>query len=340
MNTKQLSYILAIAQNESLSAASAQLGVSQPALSKYLAELEEELGTDLFLRYKKKLYLTSAGRIYADAARRIISVKEQTYQTISSLSNQQAYTNTLTVGVTPLRGAMKVAQIYPAFRKRYPYTNIVFKEQYNAQLRQSTMTHQVNMALGTCIDLEDPELNIISAYEEDLILFVSSFHPLAARASKDLNNLTSIDIRLFQDTPFVLGGEGSTIYKLSQNIFKQMNMNPTIVFRADNNLVIKNMVASGAGVGLLPHSFIEPSRQMVYFSLHPSYHTHIAVLTAKDRPLSEEERYLIALFHASDFHNPYYRFNPTSQSVEILKEFHFDDRNTELFVIERNPMRI
>lgn len=332
MNTKQLSYILAIAQNESLSAASAQLGVSQPALSKYLAELEEELGTDLFLRYKKKLYLTAAGRIYADAAKRIISVKEQTYQTISSLSSQQQYTSTLTIGVTPLRGAMKVAQIYPAFRKRYPRTNIIIKEQYNAQLRQAAMNHQINMALGTCIDLEDPELNIISAYEEDLILFVPSFHPLASRASKDLNNLTSIDIRLFQDTPFVLGGEGSTIYKLAQNIFKQMNMNPTVVFQANNNLIIKNMVASGAGVGLLSRSFIEPSRQVVYFSLQPSYHTHITVMTAKDKILSEEERYLIALFHVSDYHNPNYRFHPTPLSQEILEEFHLTDRNIELFV--------
>lgn len=332
MNTKQLSYILAIAQWGSLSAASEQIGVSQPALSKYLAELESELGTDLFLRHKKKLYLTSAGRIYTDAARRILSVKEQTYQTIRSLNVQQSYTHTLTVGVTPLRGAMKVAQIFPLFRKRYPYTQIAITEQYNAQLRQSAISQQISMALGTCIDLEDPDLNFISAYEEDLVLFVPSFHPLAAQASRDLDCLTAIDIRLFQDTPFVLGGDGSTIYRLAQTIFKQMNMNPTVVFRSDNNLIIKNMVASGAGVGLLSHSFIEPSDQMVYFSLRPNYYMHITAMTAKNKVLTEEERYLIALFHATDYHNPHYRFNPTPLSRQILEEFHFSEQNMDLLL--------
>lgn len=323
MNTKQLSYILAIAQNGSLSAASAQIGVSQPALSKYLTELEQELGTDLFLRHKKKLYLTPAGQIYTDAARRILSVKDQTFQTIRSLSVRQPHTHTLTIGVTPLRGAMKVARIFPLFRKRYPYTHIALTEQYNAQLRQSALNQQVCMALGTCLDLEDPDLNFISAFEEDLVLFVPSFHPLAARASRDLDCLTSIDIRLFQDTPFVLGGDGSNIYQLAKTIFKQMDMNPTVVFRSDNNLIIKNMVEGGAGVGLLAHSFIEPSDRMVYFSLRPNYYMHITVMVAKNKVLTEEERYLIALFHATDFHNPHYRFNPTPLSRQILEEFHF-----------------
>lgn len=333
MNTKQLSYILAIAENESLSAASAQLGVSQPALSKHLAALEDELGTELFLRYKKKLYLTAAGRIYADAARRIISVKDQTYQTIASLTGRQEMNHTLTIGVTPLRGAIKIAQVFPVFRKRYPYTDLVISEQYNAQLRQSVINQTVNMALGTCIDPEeDPELVFAAAYEEDLILFVPSFHPLAPLASKDLSRLTPIDIRQFQDTPFILGGDGSTIYRLAQNIFKQANMNPTVIYRSNNNLVLKNMAISGSGVCLLSHSFVEPHPNLVYFSLRPNYYMHISVMLPKSRPLSEEERYLVALFCASDYTNPHYRYHPTPLAKEILEEFHFQEAAQNIFI--------
>ena len=332
MNTRQLSYLVAIADHGSLSAASAQLGISQPALSKYLLDLEEELGTELFLRYKKKLYPTTVGETCLDAARRIILVKDQTYQTISSLTEDETYTRTLTIGVTPLRGAVKVAHIFPAFRKRYPHTNIVFQEQYNAQLRQSVRNQTVNMALATAIDLEEPGLTIISANEEDLILFVPSFHPLAPLASKDLDHLTSVDIRQFQDTPFLLGGEGSTIYKLAQNIFLQNHMDPTVVFRADNNLILKNMAESGAGVCLLPRSHMEPSSRVVYFSLHPNYFTHLSVLVPKDKPLTEEERYLIALIFASENGNPHYRYHPTALAEEILREFHFPEAARNLFL--------
>ena len=96
MNTRQLTYVLSIAETGNLSAAAKELGVSQPALSKYLAELEDELGTELFLRYKKQLYPTAAGKIYLEAATRIIGVKEQTYQMISELSN--GYQKTLHSG--------------------------------------------------------------------------------------------------------------------------------------------------------------------------------------------------------------------------------------------------
>ncbi len=332
MNTRQLSYLVAIAENGSLSAASHQLGISQPALSKYLLELEDELGAELFLRYKKKLYPTTVGETCLDAARRIILVKDQTYQAIASLTEEQTYTHTLTIGVTPLRGAVKVAHIFPAFRKRYPHTSIAFLEQYNAQLRQSVKNQTVNMALATAIDLEEPDLTVISANEEDLVLFVPSFHPLAPLASKDPDHLTAVDIRQFQDTPFLLGGDGSTIYKLAQGIFRQNHMNPTVVFRADNNLILKNMAESGAGVCLLPRSHMEPSSRVVYFSLRPNYYTHLSVLVPRDKTLTEEERYLIALIFASEYGNPHYQYHPTPLAEEILKEFHFPDAAKNLFL--------
>mgnify|MGYP002240044100 CR=1 FL=1 len=118
MNTRQLTYVLSIAETGNLSAAAKELGVSQPALSKYLAELEDELGTELFLRYKKQLYPTAAGKIYLEAATRIIGVKEQTYQIISELSN--GYQKTLHIGVTPLRGSIAIAQIFNQFHRQLP----------------------------------------------------------------------------------------------------------------------------------------------------------------------------------------------------------------------------
>ena len=115
MNTKQLHYILAIAEEGGLTAAAEKLHITQPALSKYLAELEKELGTELFFQHKKRYYPTAAGKIYLDAASRIIAVKEQTYQMISELS--VGYQKTITIGVTPLRGAIAIAKIFNLFHK-------------------------------------------------------------------------------------------------------------------------------------------------------------------------------------------------------------------------------
>lgn len=323
MNTKQLSYILTIAEQGNLLAASKVLGISQPALSKYLNALEDELGTDLFLRHNKRLYLTYAGKIYTEAASRIIAVKEQTYQMISALS--EGYQKTITVGVTPLRGAVAMARIFNQFHRRYPHVNLQFKEHYQAQLKQAVLNRSVNFALGTCIDLESPDLTYYSAHEEDLILFVPSFHPLAPLASPDLEHLTSIEISKFQDTPFLIGEKGSTIRQMADIIFQQNHMEPTIVYKTDNNLILKNMAQNGAGVTLLARAHMEPSKSLVYFQLKPNYSMHLAVMAPKNQTLSEEERYLIALNFAAEKGNPNYRLNPNPEAQSLLDEFPIPD---------------
>ena len=103
MNTKQLHYILAIAEEGGLTAAAEKLHITQPALSKYLAELEKELGTELFFQHKKRYYPTAAGKIYLDAASRIIAVKEQTDQ--MSAERAVAVQKTVSIGGRQLRRA-------------------------------------------------------------------------------------------------------------------------------------------------------------------------------------------------------------------------------------------
>ncbi len=319
MNTRQLSYLLTIAETGSLSAAAKEAGVSQPALSKYLSELEDELGTELFLRHKKHLYPTPAGKVYLNAANRIIAVKEQTYQMIAELSG--GYQKTITIGVTPLRGSIAIARIFNQFHRRYPNVKIEMKERYMAGLRKAILDHTVDLALGTCNDPDEPGIVHTSFHEEDLILFVPSFHPLAYQASRDLSHLTSIDIRKFQDTPFLLATENSTIRQTADIIFQQNQMQPTVVYESDNNLILKHMAAQGAGIALLARGHMEPSRNLVYFSIRPNYSVHLTIMSAVDHVLSEEERFLISLNYLQETENPNYRFNPNQSARELIEEF-------------------
>ena len=116
MNTKNFQYFTAIAKEQSLSGAARHLGVSQPTLSVFLSDLEQELNIDLFVRNKKKLFLTPAGRIYLDAAQKILQLQDQTTQTIHRLTHEPI--QTITVGATPLRGSIMVAQVCPQFSKQ------------------------------------------------------------------------------------------------------------------------------------------------------------------------------------------------------------------------------
>ncbi len=329
MNTKQLHYILAIAEEGGLTAAAEKLHITQPALSKYLAELEEELGTELFFLHKKRYYPTAAGKIYLDAASRIIAVKEQTYQMISELS--VGYQKTITIGVTPLRGSIAIARIFNQFHRRYPNVKIEMKEHYMAGLRKAVQAHEVDLALGTCNDPDEPGIVHTSFHKEELVLFVPSFHPLAYQATSDLKHLNTIDLRKFKDTPFILATHNSTMRHTIDMLFQQHEMQPTIVYEADNNLILKNMADQGAGVTILARSHMEPSRNLVYFSLKPKCFVHITVMSAPDHILSEEERYLMALHYQMEAQNPNYHFSPNQAAKNLIEEF-------QLYHIERHTL--
>ena len=92
MDTKILEYVIAIAEEKSLSKAAERLYLSQPALSQRLKKLEDELGTPLFLREKNGLSITDAGRIYINGAHSILQIKREALKKISSMSRSNKNT--------------------------------------------------------------------------------------------------------------------------------------------------------------------------------------------------------------------------------------------------------
>ncbi|MGC6177361.1 LysR family transcriptional regulator [Lacrimispora sp. 38-1] len=320
MNTKSLLYITTIARERSISAAGKKLGISQPTLSIYLSRLERSLGTDLFIREKKWLIPTPAGKIYLDTASQILEAKDQTYLAIRSLT--QELEETVVIGATPLRGAVLVAQIFTQFSKRFPNVRIEIKECYMKDLRTHVIAGDVDFALGSCYDSEEEDVNFVMMYREEVILSAPSFHKLANLAVKCDNRLTPMEISRFSDSPFVLMCQGTSIRAISDSIFLAAKMKPTVVFETNNNLVLSNMIRQGAGVGLIPRSSMADSdNKIVYFSLSPRYYLGLGAIVKKGKVLSEAERYFIYLVMRQDRNNPLYTSAYSACARAIYREF-------------------
>lgn len=104
-------------------------------------------------------------------------------------------------------------------------------------------------------------------------------------------------------------------------IFQQNQMQPTVVYEADNNLILKHMAAQGAGITILSRNHMEPSKNLVYFNFKPNYSVHLTLMSAIDHILSEEERFLIVLNYLQEADNPNFRFNPNQNAQELIEEF-------------------
>lgn len=320
MDVKRLTYMIAIADEGSLSGAARKLCLSQPTLSVCLSSLEKELGVDLFLREKKRMIPTPAGRLYLDAARQILAVRDQTYQSVRRITH--TLSETIVVGASPLRGSIMMAQIFPEFSRRFPDVKVEIRESYMQELWQNVRERNVSFALASYFDTENELYDYFTISREELILAVPSFHRLAPLAAESEEHLAAVDIREFSDTPFVLLAKGTTVRAVSDFIFASAGIVPTVVFETNNLLVLSNMIRQGAGAGLLPRSSkTAGSPELVYFSLSPRYYTNLGIILPKGRQLTEAERYLAYLVIRRDRNNPLYIPSLNSAARLLWKEF-------------------
>lgn len=324
MNVRSMEYLLAIEKTGSLSAAGRLLKVSQPTLTVFVQGLEQQLGAALFRREGRCLVPTAQGRVLLNAAREIVAVKEQTYQTIHRLTHRQS--SRIVIGATPLRGSLMVAQVFPAFNRRFPDVELVIREGYTRDIKDWVQRGQVDCALSSYSSGEEG-FEIIATMKEEIVAAVPGFHPMAAMARERGDALPCVDIRCFADSPFVLMAEGNTARAVYDRIMEKEGLRPTEVLETNNLLVLCRMVGQGMGVALIPASSMQKNREdTVYFSIYPRYYMHLGMLLPPGRTeLSEAERYLAYLVIRSDMENPAYRRSLNVRAQQILNEFEGED---------------
>ena len=322
MNIKAYTYLVAIEENRSLSKAAEKLGISQPALSKFLANAETTLGHQLFIKSKKSMIPTEAGKIYLQACRQIINIKQQTYASLTHLSNTPK--EVITLGLTPYRGSQVFSNIYPKFSERYPHIEIRLKEGYMQELKEEVDEGTVDMVIGTIVPADERFYNFASTGYEELCVVVPLSHPSAEKSNDSGDFFPVIDIRTLSDAPFVMWGYSTTNSRIIDEYLTRNRFTPTVIYRGNNALIVDEMLKTGIGVGFLPRSFCKPGEGRVYFSTWPPVQSFAGIFYKKNRILSEAERYFIYLLmkHASDTFtstgvNVY--FNRLSRS--IINEF-------------------
>ncbi len=124
-NDSEFAFILRIVKDGSLSAAARELGVSSPAATKRLAQIEERLGVRLFNRTTRRISLTAEGEIYVESARQILSDIEDLEQRLTS--GRVAPRGLLRVNATFGFGRGYIGPVVSAFRRKYPEVDVLLQ---------------------------------------------------------------------------------------------------------------------------------------------------------------------------------------------------------------------
>ena len=150
MDHREMEYVIVIAQEKNLSKAAERLFISQPALSRFLGKLENELGTPLFERKNRQYIPTMAGELYLDTARKILRLQQQFDAELKSLI--QTSRGVISMGITPGRGHTLLPHVLPAFREYFPDYEIQVYEENVETLEQYLMNGTIEVAFFTMLE--------------------------------------------------------------------------------------------------------------------------------------------------------------------------------------------
>jgi DNA-binding transcriptional LysR family regulator len=248
MDLRQLEILQAIAETGSFTACGRKLHVSQSAISRQILLLEEELGEPLFLRVGRQVRMTPAAESLVQLGQRVFQDVGETVGAITDRTRELQ-------GTLRLAGGMTVClYVFPPLlkhlRRVHPQLDVRLTVATAAQSVQGIRAGRVDAGLLT-LPVEESDLVTVPTLREELLIVTTPTHPLARRrkpgriAPQDLNHL-----------PFILFEAGSATRKVIDRFFVTERIEPDIVMDTENVEIIKAMVKTGLGSGIVPYQAV------------------------------------------------------------------------------------
>lgn len=252
LNLRQVEAFKAVMEQGTVGRAAEVLFVTQPAVSKLIAHLEEESGLKLFERVRGKLAPTREGmRLYSEIDR-IFSGLRQVEQAVESIRREQA--RSLSVGVLPALSGSFIRRVTMAFLKDYPDVKISIQSRGSLFLADWLVTKQIDVALvGSVVD--NPYILPEPFMAHSLVCAMPQGHHLAGK-----NHVTFEDIR---EQAIVAFSRGSQTRTLLDKLFEVHEATPNIVLETVAAPTICEFIAAGLGIALVHPLFTEGARDLI-----------------------------------------------------------------------------
>ena len=258
MDTRQIEYILMIAQENNITRAAEKLFISQSALNQQLLKLEKELGCQLFHRSRTNWRPTEEGKIYIEGAEKIMMVKKETYAKIQDCLHEGIAT--LDVGLTPGRGFRMFTAIYPALHEKYPGL-IVTPVEMNVQRQQEAIAKgQLDIGFVTAAVKEKTNDHYLDLGKEEFVLVVpkdSSF----GLEEQDWDTLPVIDLKKLENETFSLMYKSSTSRKFVDRLFEKAGFFPQIMMESSSTTSLLHLAELGLCNVIIPRYYIQEAEK-------------------------------------------------------------------------------
>lgn len=238
-----------VAISGGFSRAAEELHLTQPAISDQVRKLEEEYDVLLFNRHKKQVVLTPAGERLLEITRRLFDNEQQALELL--LESRALRAGTLRIVAD---SAHHLTQILTKFRGSYPGVSISLRTGNTDTVIESLYSYEADIGvLGEIPQSRDFEA--IRLNSTPIIAFVAQGHPLAAQASVTMAALSR--------HPLVLRESGSRTRQKLEAAARDLGLTLTAAIEAEGREAVREIVASGAGVGFVSAAEFGEDRRLV-----------------------------------------------------------------------------
>jgi LysR family hydrogen peroxide-inducible transcriptional activator len=241
LKLKDLRYLVALADTRHFGRAAERCFVSQPTLSTQLKKLEDYLGVQLIERQPKRVALTAAGEAIVARARRILEASDEVVTL--ARTHRDPLAGALRIAMLPTIGPYVLPRVVRDIRKALPRLDLRLYEYPTAAMLTRLRAGEIDLGiLALPVDLDGLEARAL--YDEPFMVAVPATHPLAKR--------DSIRVQDLHDETLLLLEDGHCLRDQALEVCGEVGVHEKQDFRATSLETLRQMVATGAGVTLLP----------------------------------------------------------------------------------------
>ena len=272
MTFEQLSYFIAIVENDTFFDAACEMNISQSSLSKQIMKLEKELDLTLFDRTTRSATLTQAGEFFYNEAKQLIEHYKLTLENIQIFKS--LHENKLHIAVLPIQTQYNLNALFNSFRKENPDIKLQITEVEDDRLIEGISKNEYDLIIARETMFDKSQFKTYQLAKDELIAAISSEHKLSQR-----DKLTFDDIK---NENFILMNPYTSIYQLCINKLKENNIDANIIRTARTESIIGS-VAINEGISLLPKSNFEVFHQKNINTISLKPQIALSVVLAKHK---------------------------------------------------------
>lgn len=243
LDTHQLRYFLAVAEELHFGRAARRLNMSQPPLSQQIRLLENALGVRLFERTRRSVELTTPGKLLLAHTVPMLAALHDLAELVQAAARGEA--GLLRVGYTAASASHLVPSIVRAFKRQYPEVELILHERISSEQVQELSDHRLDIGLlRPCAAPSDVIMERLIV--DQFLLALPVDHPLARHAT--------VDTAWLHDVEFIGFAADAARYfhGMISAFLNQADIQPRIVHRATQSHTVLAFVGAGLGVAIIP----------------------------------------------------------------------------------------